>query len=67
MWYPDTISYTDNSSIRSRAYRELIFQTKEDATPFEAAMARIMDGITAYETEKYGTQRPVGISLQSGL
>ena len=23
-------------------------------------MARIMDGITAYETEKYGTQRPVG-------
>ena len=60
MWYPDTISYTDNSSIRSGAYRGTYFQTKEDATPFEAAMARIMDGITAYETEKYGTQRPVG-------
>ena len=59
MWYPDTISYTDNSSIRSGAYRGTYFQTKEDATPFEAAMARIMDGITAYEPEKYGTQHTV--------
>ena len=59
-WYADTISYTDHSTIRSGAYQGAYFQTTADATPFEAAMARVMDEITAYETDKYSAQRPVG-------
>ena len=59
-WHSDTISYTDHSNIRSGAYQGTYFRTTEDATPFEAAMARVMDEITAYETDKYSAQRPVG-------
>lgn len=59
-WQPDTISYTDHSTIRSGEYQGDYFQTTADATPFEAAMARVMDEITAYETDKYDAQRPVG-------
>lgn len=59
-WYADTISYTDHSAIRSGVYQGAYFQTTAEATPFEAAMARIMDEITAYETDKYSAQRPVG-------
>ncbi len=59
-WYPDTISYTDHSTIRSGAFEGTYFQTTADATPFEAAMAQVMEAITAYETDKYGAQRPIG-------
>lgn len=59
-WSPDTISYTDHRSIRSGSYQGAYFQTSPDATPFEAAMALIMEEITAYETDKYGAQRPIG-------
>lgn len=59
-WQPDTISYTDHSTIRSGEYQGGYFQTTADATPFEAAMAQVMDEITAYETDKYDAQRPVG-------
>lgn len=59
-WQPDTISYTDHSTIRSGEYQGDYFQTTAGATPFEAAMARVMDEITSYETDKYDAQRPVG-------
>jgi len=59
-WYPDTISYTDHNAIRSSAYQGRYFQTTAEATAFEAAMARVMDEITAYETDKYSVQRPIG-------
>lgn len=59
-WYADTISYTDHSAVRSEAYSGRYFRTAGEASAFEAAMAQVMDGITAYETEKYGQQRPIG-------
>ncbi len=59
-WYPDTISYTDHNTVRSGIYEGSYFRTAEGASPFEAAMAQIMDGITAYETDKYHEQRPIG-------
>lgn len=59
-WYSDTISYTDHSTIRSGVYQGTYLQTTAEATPFEAAMARVMDEITAYETDKYNAQRPAG-------
>lgn len=59
-WYQDTISYTNHNTIRSGDYQGTYFRTSEDATPFEAAMAQIMDELAAYETDKYYVQRPVG-------
>ena len=59
-WSPDTISYTDHSPLHSGVYQGTYFQTTADATPFEAVMTRVMDGITRYETDKYGVQRPIG-------
>ena len=59
-WYADTISYTDHNTIRSGSYQGTYFETTPDASPFEAAMAQIMDEVTAYETDKYSVQRPIG-------
>lgn len=59
-WSPDTISYTDHSALRSGVYQGTYFQTTADATPFEAVMAQVMDGIARYETDKYNAQRPIG-------
>ena len=59
-WSPDTISYTDHSPLHSGVYQGTYFQTTADATPFEAVMTQVMDGITRYETDKYGVQRPIG-------
>lgn len=60
-WYPDTVAYTDHSVIRDRTFTGIYFQTTPEATPFEAMLAQVMEEITAYETEKYNAQRPVGI------
>ena len=59
-WSPDTISYTDHSALRSGVYQGTYFQTTAEATPFEAVMAQVMDGIARYETDKYNAQRPIG-------
>lgn len=60
-WFPDTIAYTDHNAARSGAFLGDYFATGADATPFEAALAQVMDVIASYETDKYATQRPVGM------
>ena len=59
-WYPDTIAYLDHSVVHTGSYTGTYFQTGKEATAFEAMLARVMEEITAYETEKYGQQRPIG-------
>ena len=59
-WDADTIAYTDHSSIRSGAYEGEYFSTTADATPFEAALAQVMERMISYERNKYRTQRPIG-------
>lgn len=58
-WSEDTIAYTNHHAAYSGAYSGRFFRTAEDAQPFEAMLAEIMDTITGYESDKYGEQRPI--------
>lgn len=59
-WSADTIAYTNQQSIYSGSYQGTYFFATEDAQPFEAMAAEVMDGITSYESKKYKEQRPIG-------
>ena len=56
-WDSGNIAYTDNSTLNPRSYEGEYFSTTQEAGRFEALMAEIMDRITAYESDKYKTQR----------
>lgn len=58
-WDSGNIAYTNQSTLSPASYEGTYFVTGPDASPFEAAMARVMDHITAYESSKYKTQRLV--------
>lgn len=59
-WSSDTVIYTDHSLEEKNNYDGVYFKTSENATPFEAALAEIMDETLEYETEKYGNQTLLG-------
>lgn len=59
-WGADTVSYTNNRVGRSGSYEGDYFSTTEDAKPFEAMLAEVMDLMTAYESKKYKVQHPIG-------
>ena len=56
-WDSGNIAYTNQSTTYSTDYQGTYFTTTSEATRFEAAMARVMDQIVAYESDKYKTQR----------
>ncbi len=59
-WNPDFVAYTDHG--KGTGYEGSYFSTSADATAFEAVLARVMDAVVAYETDKYGVQRLIGFS-----
>lgn len=59
-WSADTIAYTNHHIGYSGVYQGDYFSTTEDAKPFEAMLAEVMDRITAYESKKYKVQHPIG-------
>lgn len=59
-WSADTIAYTNHHIGYSGVYQGEYFFTTEDAKPFEAMLAEIMDKITAYESKKYKVQHLIG-------
>ena len=59
-WNPDFAAYSDHSD--SAGYQGVYFSAAPQATAFESFLARIMDEVTAYETEKYGEQHLIGFS-----
>lgn len=59
-WNEDTIAYTDHSYAYTNAYDGMYFKTTEDSTNFEAILAKVMDEITKYESNRYHTQRIIG-------
>ncbi|MDE6313948.1 MAG: hypothetical protein K2M46_10105 [Lachnospiraceae bacterium] len=59
-WGTDVIAYTNMQKAYSGQYQGDYFTTREDATPFEAMLAEVMDAMVRYESDKYGMQRPVG-------
>lgn len=59
-WNPDFVAYSNH--IYNNRYDGMYFSASTQATAFESFLARIMDKVTAYETEKYGTQHLIGFS-----
>lgn len=56
-WNAGTIAYTNHNGSYMKAYEGTYFRTTEDATAFEAMLAKIMDDMVYYESKKYKTQR----------
>lgn len=61
-WSGDTVAYTDHETTHSGTYAGSYFTTAEDATPFEAMLASVMDEITEYESSKYKEQHLIGFA-----
>ncbi len=61
-WNADTVAYTDHETYRDGRYEGMYFSASEDASPFEAMLAQVMDQITAYESRKYKRQHPIGFA-----
>lgn len=56
-WDSGIIAYTNNSTQGPLSYQGTYFTTSPEASRFEVIMARLMDQITAYESDKYRQQR----------
>lgn len=64
-WDELTVAYTDDKYRDDEAklnYSGRYFKTAPDASPFEAMLARVADGVTEYETKRYGAQRLMAFS-----
>lgn len=55
-WDSGIIAYTNHTAAYSGDYRGTYFTTAPEAAPFEALLARVMDELVAYESDKYKTQ-----------
>lgn len=58
-WDADTVAYTDHQTVHNGIYQGTYFSTCEEATAFEAMLAKVMDRMISYETDKYHTQRTI--------
>ena len=56
-WDSGIIAYTNHSTLGETSYQGTYFYTKLEASRFETAMAKLMDRVTAYESDKYKEQR----------
>lgn len=56
-WDSGIIAYTNHSTLGETSYQGTYFYTKPEASRFETAMAKLMDRVTAYESDKYKEQR----------
>lgn len=61
-WEDVTVVYTDEMQKEQNQYHGKYMYTSEDASPFEALLARVGDEIIRYESNKYGQQRLVAFS-----
>lgn len=64
-WEDLTVAYTDEKYGDDESYNSYsgkYMYTSEEATPFEAMLARVGDETIAYESERYGQQRLVAFS-----
>ena len=64
-WEDVTVVYTDKkyqNDERYNRYHGKYMYTDEDATPFEAFLARVGDNVIDYESKRYKTQRPIAFS-----
>ena len=64
-WEDVTVAYTDEKyrdNPEYNSYHGKYLTTSADATPFEAMLARVGDGVIAYESARYKQQRLVAFS-----
>lgn len=64
-WEDVTVAYTDHKYAQDPArnsYKGEYMYTTEDATPFEAMLARVGDSVIAHESKRYKQQRLVAFS-----
>ncbi len=61
-WEDVTVAYTNESNPGRSQYAGSYMYTTEDATPFEAMLARVGDSVIAYETHRYKQQRLIAFS-----
>ncbi len=56
-WNSGTIAYTNQNSSYETSYEGTYFTTTKEATAFEAMLAKVMDDMVSYESNKYKMQR----------
>lgn len=61
-WEDVTVEYTDRVKDDKGSYAGKYMKTSAEATPFEAMLARLGDGLIEYETKRFGTQRLIAFS-----
>lgn len=64
-WEPAVVSYTNDryaADPEKTQYRGEYLYTTEDASPFEAMLCYVGDGLLSYEMRKYGQQRLLAFS-----
>ena len=61
-WEASLVNYTNQNHYDKTSYQGQYMVTTPDATPFEAALARLGDEIISYETRRYKQQRLVAFS-----
>ncbi|MBQ8589595.1 MAG: hypothetical protein IJ486_03985 [Firmicutes bacterium] len=61
-WEDVTVVYTDNMKPQMNSYQGTYLQTTEEASAFEAMLARVGDNIIDYESTRYKEQRLVAFS-----
>ncbi len=64
-WDELTVAYTDDKYRDDESklnYSGRYFKTSPDASPFETMLTRVADGVTEYETKRYGAQRLMAFS-----
>lgn len=57
-WSPQTVAYTDHQDY-TNTYEGTYIKTTQEATAFEALLAKVLDQVIGYETDKYNEQRLV--------
>lgn len=62
-WEDLTVVYTDHKYAGEKdSYQGKYMYTTKDASPFEAMLARLGDGVIDYESKRYGAQRLIAFS-----
>lgn len=61
-WNQDLLAYIDNTQSREKGFTGDYVTASDEATEFEALMAKVIDNIISYETDKYANQRLVSVN-----
>lgn len=61
-WNAEKIAYTNHVNGYDTQYNGKYIQVSSQATVFETLLAKVMDHIISYETEKYGQQRLIAFA-----